>query len=246
MVLPKKVEIKNPEQDNSNSLEDEYQSFDEKKIEDPLFKFLYKWRNVIMYMVVIGVCGTFIWDKIQTYQYEASQQSSDLFEQFRGDFELATQPDLSKEKSEEVLFRVNEKIKSLESEKSPYSVLAKSYAALLATRRGEAKEIDETVFNEKVDDKPLTSTKLFDEMSALLLARSQMDDSSTREKGMKNLIELAKSKNIQYVNVVAGLTAARLAISDSEKNDAKEVLSLLINSHPEFSDEINAVLKKMN
>lgn len=220
---------------------------EEKKIEDPLSAFVYKYRNVICTVLVVCGVGYYAFNQVKTFNLEARQSASDIFEQVRVDLEAAaTVTSENEEEAKAALARVEEKLSALKMEKEPYKTLAQAYQTLIAVRRGEITDFEsarKALPTFGASKKPFQDAKFFEEMAELLLARAQLDDAVTREAGLKALVALAN--NAQYVNVQAALTAARLAESEAERSEMKELLGNLMEMQPAFADEIEVELAKL-
>jgi hypothetical protein len=231
--------------------------------EDPVFRYIsIHWRRIVT-IVLAGVAAFYAYNIFHETRIASMQASGDAFMRVQREFDqfkdlqeqvaAAKSDNKSKDdKAKEELDkleksipdsrrRLEESLRALGNMRQPYPELAKVYSGLLSARAGGVTEqgaIDPLAWQRITDTK--SQDRLLAEVSAFGWARSQMDNESKLPDTRRLLKDLAQQG--AYVHVAAGLSLSALALTDSERKEALDVLQSILAAHPEqdalLKDEI--------
>ncbi|NLF25502.1 MAG: hypothetical protein GX589_07580 [Deltaproteobacteria bacterium] len=229
--------------------------------EDPLFRFLFKWRRPLVWALVLVACLAYIQFHLNQSRQENKNRGADLYAEVRKEFlllerldkELADKKDESDQEKERltqelksVKDRLNGKLDALQDQKEPYRKIGQAYRALTAVKTGDPKQF-ESLMSQLDLDRELASVAseeaLYVELPALLLARALLDHEEGVEMGKRTLRTL--SQKAKYVRVSAALTLSTIAQSEGERAEALALLQQIQKDLPEQGSLIEHQLIEM-
>ncbi len=233
--------------------------------EDPILRYMAKWWQQIAFIVCAIVLAFWLRGRFQETWLNSKGEASDLFSRSEQRYSEFVEASLEKEdkkaetkkpegegsasekedaakKSEEMKRVLNESLASLAETEAPYSQLADVYRALATMQQGDATKVDGILGVVSLVGKDGSKTDRFvSEMKLLIEAKAFLDNQAKLAEGKAILKKLASEG--YFVNVVAAVTLARLAESDTEREEAKRIINKILETQPEqaqfLQDEVN-------
>ncbi|MGI6680726.1 MAG: hypothetical protein ACOX3T_04505 [Bdellovibrionota bacterium] len=200
-------------------------------VEDPLFRFLKKWQNVIFWVLLLVVVGYFGHQKYTETRLSEQREDADLFEEFRPIYAniitlnkdirekelrierekkenkdvVGAKKDLEnlQERLSKSLVEANSRIKPLMASRH-YGSISKLYSAQLKRVQGDDKGFEKIVGSldyNNFQNEKNDSKRFYKELTCIIVAKTYLEDKSKIEEGKKLLMNLAK--NGKFFNVVA-------------------------------------------
>lgn len=233
------------------------------KAEDPLFDFIAKNWQQLLFAAAIIFGGHYMYTRYQSTQYDSRVSASDLFAKVRSSAQeliiaerelasLKSQTDEAQKASlEEAEKKVTEaesslkqRVAALSDAKQPYAELSNLYKGLAAIRAGNLDQASQD-FSQIINlAKTNPDMELYSELARLQLSRSRLDLPEQYSQARSDLKSLAE--NGHYVNVVAATVLARVSTTSEEKTEALNVLQSLAKMHPEQADLLEEDLERLS
>lgn len=144
---------------------------------------------------------------------------------------------------------VNVYLSALETEREPYSRLAKFYAGLLAYREGDTEALKRSfeqggLLSAWKDPNAEENLKFYSEVASLAYARGLLDGESSYAEGRVLLEQLAE--NGRLVGASALLTLSRISVSPEERERVVVMLEEFLQKHPEQRDVLENELERLS
>jgi len=229
--------------------------------EDAILAFFVRWRRWFFGAALIIIIGYYVQHTSRQAYNQALGEASDVFASAQEEFsdwraaearpEATPKADDAKDDEKpdvkdprEALAPVENKLESLQEQKFVYADIARGYELLLKVEEGnldEARKVLAGMPNEasrSEDDK-----KFFADLTALLAARSLLDDPNARDEAVAKLRVLAQGGG--YVSIPAAMSIARLADTPEERGAALELLQGLREKTPVNAAVLDEEIKKL-
>ena len=239
--------------------------------EDPLFRFLFKWRRPIIWLAAAAAAVVYVQYYLDQSRQESRRRGADLYADVRkemkslealqdeaadlarggGKKEGEEKAKLDGKKAElaksieDSQARLSGKLSALGDQKPPYNALAKAYRALAAARAGEAGPVEQALkgFDLERSFELPGQEGLFVELPALLLARSLLDSEAGQKAGRETLRMLAEKG--RFARVAAALTLAGVAESEQDRSQALALLQEVKKAMPEQGSLIEGEIERL-
>ena len=239
--------------------------------EDPMLRFLMKWRKPLIVLALVILAGWYLKSSANQAHEEAMASASDLFEQAQKDLEAwnagrAKQAAAAKDKKEEVpaekkaegadtaggkaagdetVARIEGKLQALREQGGPYAEIGQGYQVLMNVEEGKLDAAAQVLSQVKLDEikRADGGDRFFTELTALVSARSLLDDPARKAEGLEKLRTLAEQG--VYVNTSAAMSVARLAQTPEEREQARKLLQGIKDKYPVQASVVDGELKKL-
>jgi hypothetical protein len=226
---------------------------------DPVAEFVKRQWKPLIFTILFVFALTYIVNSLKESAQRSLRSSADSFYKANNafneykvsakkvrDLELVAAPtvEAEKEKAQKELTdaksdltiksdRLKEAVKVLSDAVEPYNKFTSIFNALAAHERGDLNAVKSALASYSTDSlaKLKDSERFIAELSLITLGRALIDSTESESEGKRILLALAKDG--QTVAVSAAVSYARIANSEDEKKQAKELLESLALKFPE-------------
>jgi hypothetical protein len=240
--------------------------------EDPIVAFLGKHWKQMTFMIVLVIGIFYARNLFEETNLRSMHSASNLYAQVRIEFgelsrlerelQLVTlqEAEGDKDKLEQEIEMYRERLQlslnALSDAKEPYSSLSNIYSDILSRNiydidvaDGDMGEARAGFSNQALrasdwqGERKGSSKRFFAELSGLVNARSLLDMESSYHEGRQALQALARDG--QFVNVTAAIALARVSASAEEKEEARDVIALILSRHPEQTNLLEPEMRRL-
>ncbi len=235
---------------DSKMLDEQVEGLPRGASEDPLVRFLIKWRQTLFTIAIVLLAGYYMWYRSERASTVALESAADTFAEARKelsayDGQKAESGKAGDDKGQGVALQ--EKLRELSSEKAPYDKIAGAYALLMDLEQGKLDSAEERARAAALKPQAMPEAKparFFQELELLLSARALTDKPELREKGISALKHLAQ--NGTYVSVSAALSLARTAQTAEEREDALTILQAIQDKNAVQAEVLQDEIKRLS
>lgn len=240
--------------------------------EDPLFRFLWKWRSQIGLVIIIVGAGWYFKYRMESTHTASMKAAAGAYAVLREDIdsvaslqkelvdlrkkvkeagEEAEEADTTKIKElqgslDTVERRYEGKLSALQDQKFPYNKIGSIYKTLDAAKAKNPNKLVSTIDSSSwraINVGEEPAERFFSELEVLLAARALLDDSNAENKASDTLKDLAT--NGSFVGASAALTLAQIADSAEEQGEVRKIIESLQAAQPEQGGLLEEALARL-